>query len=56
MNRPGFWRLHCLKEWSYKDATELFPEVIDRAVRMVSEAGSEFPSQRAARVIALYTS
>jgi transposase-like protein len=37
-----------LRKWSYEEATQVFPEVIERAVRMVSEAASEYNSQWAA--------
>ena len=37
-----------LREWSYEETTQVFPEVIERAVRMVSEAGSQHESQWAA--------
>lgn len=37
-----------MREWSYEEATQVSPEVIERAVRMVSEAGSDYASQWAA--------
>jgi transposase len=37
-----------LRKRSHEEATEVFPEVIERALRMVSEAASEYSSQWAA--------
>lgn len=34
-----------MRKWSYEEATQVIPEVIERAVRMVSEAASEYESQ-----------
>jgi hypothetical protein len=33
-----------LGEWSREETTQVFPEVIERAVRMISEAGSQHDS------------
>jgi hypothetical protein len=38
----------CLREWSYEKQPKYSPEVIERAVRMVSEASSAYESQWAA--------
>jgi hypothetical protein len=37
-----------LTEWGHEEAPNYFPEVIERAVRMVNEAASEYSSQWAA--------
>jgi transposase-like protein len=37
-----------LREWNYEKQPKYSPEVIERAVRMVSEAGSQYESQWAA--------
>jgi hypothetical protein len=33
-----------LGEWSHEETTQVFPEVIEHAVRMISEAGSQHDS------------
>jgi hypothetical protein len=34
-----------LGEWSHEETTQVFPEVIERAVRIISEAGSQYDSK-----------
>jgi hypothetical protein len=41
VNRPRSSEAPLFEEWSYEEATQIFPEVIERAVRMVGEAGSQ---------------
>lgn len=42
------WRLHHLREWSHGKAKQVFPEVRERAVRMVQENRGKYPSLWAA--------
>lgn len=49
MNRPDFQGGSFDWEWSrHENVTEVFPEVVERAVRMVLDAKDQYPSQWAA--------
>jgi hypothetical protein len=42
------------EKWSHEEATQVFPEVIERAARMVSEAASEYSSATWTTVLRKY--